>query len=145
MVEYLPEMQETRVQSLCQEYPLEKGMEIHPNILAWRIPWTEKPVRVVESQRVRHNWASNTHTHQNYWTTIVAQMTVLRIRVYEGEAGDRWTPDQEASSFPVAWYSKIGEAEPCPDKKIRYHIFLSLKVKETSAKKFLGGQKGSDV
>ena len=55
MVEYLPEMQETRVQSLCQEYPLEKGMEIHPNILAWRIPWTEKPVRVVGSQRVRHN------------------------------------------------------------------------------------------
>ena len=43
MVKNLPVMQETRVQSLGQEDPLEKGMAIHSNILAWRIPWTEKP------------------------------------------------------------------------------------------------------
>ena len=36
-------MQETWVQSLDQEYPLEKGMETHSRILAWRIPWTKKP------------------------------------------------------------------------------------------------------
>ena len=36
-------MQETRVQSLCQEDPLEKEMATHSNILAWRIPWTEEP------------------------------------------------------------------------------------------------------
>ena len=42
-VKNLPEMQETRVQSLCQEDPLEKGMETHSSILAWRIPWTEEP------------------------------------------------------------------------------------------------------
>ena len=36
-------MQETRVQSLGWEVPLEKGMAIHSSILAWRIPWTEKP------------------------------------------------------------------------------------------------------
>ena len=35
-------MQETRVQFLGQEDPLEKGMAIHSSILAWRIPWTEK-------------------------------------------------------------------------------------------------------
>ena len=34
--------QETQVQSLGQEDPLEKGMATHPNILAWRIPWTEE-------------------------------------------------------------------------------------------------------
>ena len=39
----LPPMQETRVQSLGQEDPLEKGMAIHSSILAWRIPWTEEP------------------------------------------------------------------------------------------------------
>ena len=38
----LPAMQETRVQSLDQEDPLEKGMATHSGILAWRIPWTEK-------------------------------------------------------------------------------------------------------
>ena len=36
-------MQETWVQSLGMEDPLEKGMATHSNILAWRIPWTEEP------------------------------------------------------------------------------------------------------
>ena len=36
----MPEMQETGVQSLCQEDPLEKGMVTPSSILAWRIPWT---------------------------------------------------------------------------------------------------------
>ena len=36
-------MQETQVQSLGGEDPLEKGMATHSSILAWRIPWTEEP------------------------------------------------------------------------------------------------------
>ena len=40
MVENLPAMQETRLRSLGQEDPLEKGMATHSNILAWRIPGT---------------------------------------------------------------------------------------------------------
>ena len=43
MVKNLPAIQETRVQSLGQEDPLEKGMATHFSILAWRIPWTEEP------------------------------------------------------------------------------------------------------
>ena len=43
MVKNLPAMQETQVRSLGQEDPLEKGMGTHSSILAWRIPWTEKP------------------------------------------------------------------------------------------------------
>ena len=43
MVKNLPVMQETWVQSLGQEDPLEKGMATHSSILAWRIPWTEDP------------------------------------------------------------------------------------------------------
>ena len=39
----LPVMQETRVLSLGEEDPLEKGMASHSSILAWKIPWTEKP------------------------------------------------------------------------------------------------------
>ena len=39
----LPAMQETQVWSLSQEDPLEKEMATHSSILAWRIPWTEKP------------------------------------------------------------------------------------------------------
>ena len=43
MVKNLPTMQETRVQSLSQKDTLEEGMATHSSILAWRIPWTEKP------------------------------------------------------------------------------------------------------
>ena len=43
MVKNLPAVQETRVQSLGWENPLEKGMATHSSILAWRIPCTEEP------------------------------------------------------------------------------------------------------
>ena len=43
MVKNPPAMQETQVQSLGQEDLLEEGMATHSSILAWRIPWTEKP------------------------------------------------------------------------------------------------------
>ena len=36
-------MQETQVQSLCWEDPLEKEMATHSSILVWKIPWTEEP------------------------------------------------------------------------------------------------------
>ena len=43
MVKNLPAMQETWVQSLGREDPLERRMATHSCILAWRIPWTEEP------------------------------------------------------------------------------------------------------
>ena len=42
MVKNLPSVQETRIQSLGWEDPLEKGMSTHSNILAWRMPWAEE-------------------------------------------------------------------------------------------------------
>ena len=50
-------MQETQVQSLGQEDPLEKGMATHSSILAWRIPQTEEPggLQSMGLQRVRHD------------------------------------------------------------------------------------------
>ena len=46
MVKNLPAMQEAKVQYLRREDPLEKGMDTHSTILAWRIPWTEEPDRL---------------------------------------------------------------------------------------------------
>ena len=43
MVKNLPAVQETQVQSLGWEDPLEKGMAVHSSVLAWRIPWTNEP------------------------------------------------------------------------------------------------------
>ena len=55
MVKHLPTMWETRVQSLGWEDLLEKEMATHSSILAWKIPWTEKPGKLqsMGSQRVR--------------------------------------------------------------------------------------------
>ena len=54
-------MWETHVQSLGWEDPLEKEMVTHSSILAWRIPWTEKPGRLqsMGSQRVGHDWVTS--------------------------------------------------------------------------------------
>ena len=56
-VKRLPAMWVTQVRSLGWEDPLEKEMAIHSSILAWRIPWTEKPSRLqsTASQRVGHD------------------------------------------------------------------------------------------
>ena len=70
MVKNLPAMQETWVSSMGQEDPLEKEMATCSGILAWRNPWTEKPdgLQSMGSQRVRHDWATNTHTHTHTHT-----------------------------------------------------------------------------
>ena len=56
-VKCLPTVRETWVQSLGQEDPLEKEMEIHSSILAWKIPWMEESSRLQSTglQRVRHD------------------------------------------------------------------------------------------
>ena len=63
LVKNPPAMQETLVQFLGQEDPLEKGKATHSSILAWRILWT---MQSMGSQRVRHNWVTFTFTFQNF-------------------------------------------------------------------------------
>ena len=55
-------MQETWVQPLGKENTVEKEMVTHSSILAWRISRTEEPdgLQPMESQRVGHDWATNT-------------------------------------------------------------------------------------
>ena len=56
-VKNLPTMQDTRVQSLGWEDPLEKGMATYSSFLAWKISWTEEPggLQSMGLQRVGHN------------------------------------------------------------------------------------------
>ena len=62
----IQEMQETWVQSLDQEDPLEEGMATHSSILAWRIPWTEETGRLhsMELQRVGQDCMTSTIVSQ---------------------------------------------------------------------------------
>ena len=64
LVKNLPAGQETQVQSLGREDPVEKHMANLSSIFAWEIPWIEEPggLQSMGLQRVWHDWATNTHT-----------------------------------------------------------------------------------
>ena len=68
-------MQETQVQSLVWEDPLEKGMATHSSILAWKIPWAEEPggLQSMELQRAGHSSATNTFI-------IIIMMMMMMIK-----------------------------------------------------------------
>ena len=61
MMKILPAVYKTWVQSLGWEDPLEKEMATHSSILAWKIPWMEKPGRLqsMGSQGVGHTWVTS--------------------------------------------------------------------------------------
>ena len=66
--------QETQVQSLGQENPLEQETATHSSVLAWKIPWAEEPGGLIGSQRVEHNRATE-HTHTDSYVEILALRT----------------------------------------------------------------------
>ena len=68
MVKNLPTVQETQVQSLGQEDPLEKGMAAHSSILAWRILWSEEPGRPQSMGSQRVDMTERLSTEQIYGT-----------------------------------------------------------------------------
>ena len=77
MVKRLSTVQETWVQSLSWEDPLEEGMATHSSVVAWKIPWTEEPgsLQSMGSQRVGHDWA-----------TSLLHFASLSVKYYEGSA-----------------------------------------------------------
>ena len=64
--------------SLAWEGPLKKKMATDSRILAWRIPWTEEPVRLqsIGLQRVRHDWSDLAHVHP-YFSKLVLYIGIL--------------------------------------------------------------------
>ena len=72
MVNNLPAMQETQVQFLGEENPLEKETATHSGILAWRVPWTEEPVGLQSMGVTNSRTEQLTHTHST--TTIFSML-----------------------------------------------------------------------
>ena len=77
------ETQETHVQSLGWEDPLEEKMETHLSILAWKVPWTEEPggLQSKESQRVGCSWTAEPSTYE-------------KMALFKGENDGMWTISQ---------------------------------------------------
>ena len=86
-----------RVQSLGWEDPLEEGMATHSSILAWRIPWTEKPggLQSPGLQRVRQNRAQHAESHRSVYVYTHIHVCIC---VHEYTHTQR-----ENFSFPYTW------------------------------------------
>ena len=100
-----PAMQETWVQSLGQEDPLEEGMATHSSILAWRIPWTEEPgePQSMRSPRVRHDWAPK-HRALLLWGGGVISISVHCLWFFSPSHG---VPIYEKTASPVQNFWKF--------------------------------------
>ena len=104
MVKSLPAVWETQVRSLGQEDPLEKEMATHSSILAWKIPWIEKPGRLqsMRSQRVRSNWETS-HTFR--WGARVLKRR--GNRKYEKQR-ERWRDRQSNNDITRGLRNNVG-------------------------------------
>ena len=134
MVKNLPAMQETQIQSLGQEDPLEKGMATLSSILAWRIPRTEEPgtLQSKRSQRVGHDWATNTltftfHTHTHTYTIQFSSVQSLsRVWLYSAIKKKK----NEIMSSAATWadLDVITLSEGSQTEKDKYHISLTCGI-----------------
>ena len=82
-LKHLPPMRESQVRSLGWEDPLEKEMVTHSSILAWRMPWMEKPGRVqsMGSQRVGRDLSDFTSLH-NFTSILFIKHLILLLDNY---------------------------------------------------------------
>ena len=130
IVKDLPARQETQIRSLGREDPLEEGMATHSSIIACRIPWTEEPGRFMGfmgSQRVRHNWATNTHTHTHTHThtgmchhAALEQMTVWFPKQHQFQTGDK----ASAALRPVLKQTAVSRYSPLRLGTVRGCLFV---------------------
>ena len=158
MVKNLPatqEPQETWVQSLGQEDPLEEGMATHSSIRVWRIPWMEKPDRLqsMGSQRVRHDWMTNT------WASLVAQRlkclpTMQETRVPSLGQEDSLEKEMVTHSSILAgeshgWRTLVGYSprrgkESDMTERLHFSLFLLFKLQRPT-KKLTQGYKANET
>ena len=117
----MQETQQTRIQSLGREDPLEEEMATHSSILTWTIPWTEKPNRLqfMGLQRVGHDWATKQARKHAIWYYRAFYFTINKIIVTytigkDPDAGRDWgqeekgTPEDEMAG----WHHQLDGREP---------------------------------
>ena len=126
MVKNLPAKWETWVRSLGWEDHVKKGMTTYSSILAWRFPWTEEPggVQSMGSQRVGHNWATNTFTFKpvaigcqgkvgrSEAGAINYSLKVLEVRRREGRGNSCPSTDAWVLKVLLWWVDGSGFRSP---------------------------------
>ena len=122
MVKNLLAMQETKIQSLGQEDPLEKEIATHPSILAWRIPWTEEPggLHSMGSQRVGHDWSDSRMSRLEK----TKHHTIYRQAIWSTEWAKPYSPVQIRWNINL-W--KLNSWKYCLMNVFNYSVFNSGK------------------
>ena len=128
-----PTMQKTGVWSLGQEDPLQKGMATHSSILAWKIPWTEKPGRLqsMGSLRVGYNWVTSISLFTFHFHALGKEMathsSVLAWRI-PGTGGAWWAAiyGVAQSRTRLKWLSRP-TGKPWQDGFMAITFFFPLK------------------
>ena len=84
-------MQETWVQSLGWEDPLEKEVATHSSIIAWKILWTEEPgeLQSMGSQTVGHDWVTNTYLLTYLLTALPTSQPKLCLTIKSKEVNSK--------------------------------------------------------
>ena len=124
-------MQETWVQSLGREDPLEKEMATHSSILAWRIPWTEEPggLQSTGSQRVGHDWVTSLSL------SLVAQMvkhlstmreTWVQSLGWEDILEKEVATHSSILAWKIPWTEEPGRLQSMGSQRVRYNWPTSL-------------------
>ena len=105
----MQEKWETQVWSLSWEDPLEKEMTTHYSILAWKIPWAEKPCRLqsMGSQRVGQNWA------HYYNIKIWSKLYILWSIGKDSDAGRDWGQEEKGTTEDemTGWHHRLDGRE----------------------------------
>ena len=137
-VKNLPAMQETQVQFLDWEDPMEKGMVTHSSNLAWKIPWTEKPsgLQSLELQRVRHDWRTITFTIYTFFAGLPWWLSICRQCIWSISQEDPLEEGRATYSNILAWritwteepggLQSIGLQSQACQKRLSTHIHSSL-------------------
>ena len=140
-IKSLPAMQETLVWSLHWEDPLEKGMATHSSTLIWEISWTEEPGRPQSMglQRVRHDWATNTHTAWwfdlhilwNTWASLVTQLiknlptvqkTWVRSLGWEYPFKKEMATHSSILAWEISWTEEPGRPQSMGLQRLRHDL-----------------------
>ena len=139
-------MQETRLRSIDQEDPLEKGMAVHSSIIAQRIQWTEEPgsLQSTGSQRIGHDWATNTFTNTQK-ITINYVITFLFPSVWQIEhlsSKNRASLVAQLVKNPSAmletWVRSLGCEEPPEKGKATHSSTLAWRIPWTVGSQRVG-------
>ena len=93
---------------------LEQGTATHSSILAWRIPWTEEPsgLQSMGSQRVGHDWATNTHTHthQHYGSGHISVDFWIESILTTGKKGFQNNQTRKEESWDISQTPGLGSS-----------------------------------